>query len=73
MSAIVALGERSRVEGFELAGVRVVPAEDRAEVRAAWERLGPEVGIVLLTARSRQFLGELLPSRPEVIWTVIPG
>jgi vacuolar-type H+-ATPase subunit F/Vma7 len=73
VSAIVALGERSLVEGFALAGVRVVPAEDRAEVRAVWEGLGPDVAVVLLTARARNFLADLLPQREGAIWTVIPS
>jgi vacuolar-type H+-ATPase subunit F/Vma7 len=72
VSAIVALGERRRLEGFALAGVRVVSAENPAEVRAAWERLGPEVGVVLLTASARECLADLLASRAETIWTVIP-
>ena len=72
MSAIVALGERRRVEGFALAGVRVVPVEDREAARAAWERLGAEVALVLLTARARESLADLLPLRSDTIWTLIP-
>jgi vacuolar-type H+-ATPase subunit F/Vma7 len=72
VSAIVALGERRHVEGFALAGVRVVTAEDEAGVRTAWEALGPEVAVVLLTSRAQKCLADLLSSRPEAIWTVIP-
>ncbi len=55
-----------------LAGVRVVAAEDRDEARAAWHGLGPDVAVVLLTARAHDALIDLLPSREERIWTVIP-
>jgi vacuolar-type H+-ATPase subunit F/Vma7 len=72
VSAIVVLGERWRVEGFALAGVYVVPVEDRAATRAAWERLGAEVAMVLLTARARDDLADLLPLRSDTIWTLIP-
>jgi vacuolar-type H+-ATPase subunit F/Vma7 len=72
MSGIVALGARDRVEGFALAGVGVVAADDPAAVRAAWEALGPDVAVVLLTASAQAVLADLLPSRPEVIWTAIP-
>lgn len=72
MSAIVALGERRRVEGFALAGVRVVPVEGRAAARTAWQQLDADVTMVLLTARTRELLADLLPGRPETIWTVIP-
>lgn len=72
MSAIVALGERRSVEGFALAGVHVVPVADRAAARAAWEQLGADVALVLLTARAREFLADLLPLRSETIWTLIP-
>jgi vacuolar-type H+-ATPase subunit F/Vma7 len=72
VSAIVAIGERHRVEGFTLAGVRIVPVEDRAAARTAWQQLGAEVTMVLLTPRTREFLADLLPERLETIWTVIP-
>jgi vacuolar-type H+-ATPase subunit F/Vma7 len=72
VSAIVALGERRLVEDFLLAGVRVVPAENEREVRAAWNALGADAAVVLLTARARDMLMDLLPLREGVIWTVIP-
>ncbi len=72
MSVIVALGERQRVEGFALTGVRVVPVENRAAARAAWRQLGADVTTILLTARAREFLADLLPERSDTIWTVIP-
>ncbi len=72
MSRIAALGERPRVEGFALAGVHVVPAEDAAAVRAAWHALDREVAALILTSAARAALDDLLAKRPELLWTVIP-
>ena len=49
MRTVVAIGERCRVEGFRLAGARVVEADDDEAVRAAWQSLGPDVSVVVLT------------------------
>jgi hypothetical protein len=51
---------------------KVVPVDDRAAARAAWDRLGADVAMVLLTARAREFVADLLPSRSNTIWTLIP-
>jgi vacuolar-type H+-ATPase subunit F/Vma7 len=72
VSAIVALGERRRVEGFALAGVRIMPVDDRAAARAAWQQLDADVAMVLLTPRTWEHLADLLPARSETLWTVIP-
>jgi vacuolar-type H+-ATPase subunit F/Vma7 len=73
MSRIVAIGARDRVEGFTLAGVRVMIADQPEAIRTAWEALGPDVAVALLTPEAHAALTDLLPSRPEVIWTTIPG
>lgn len=49
MFTVAAIGERVRVAGFALVGVQVQVAETATEVRAAWDALAPEVGVVLLT------------------------
>jgi vacuolar-type H+-ATPase subunit F/Vma7 len=72
VSGIVALGERARVEGFALAGVRVEAAAGAEGVRAAWTRLPRDAAVLILTPASQEALADLLPSRPDVIWTVIP-
>jgi vacuolar-type H+-ATPase subunit F/Vma7 len=72
MSAIVALGEGRRIEGFALAGVRLVAAEDPHAMRAAWQSLGQDAGLLLLTPAARAALADLLPTRPDVLWTPIP-
>ncbi len=44
MSGIVAIGEELLLAGYALAGVDVLPAEDAAAARAAWEALPPTRG-----------------------------
>jgi vacuolar-type H+-ATPase subunit F/Vma7 len=46
---VVAVGERSRVEGLALAGAEVVVGEDPADVRAAVAGLDDDVAVLLLT------------------------
>ena len=74
MARVVAIGERARVEGFGLAGVEVVVAEDPAAVRAAWAALGSDVGVALLTPAAHTALGssgddllEVVPDRPLLV------
>lgn len=73
MSRVVAIGERTRVEGFGLAGAEVLVAEDATAVRVAWTALGSDVGVALLTPAARQALGtaeglrEVAPGRPLLV------
>ncbi len=69
----MALGERARTEGFALAGVDLLPTEDPAAARAAWSGLDADVGVVILTPAAREALADLLPLRPDVVWTTLPG
>jgi vacuolar-type H+-ATPase subunit F/Vma7 len=64
VSAIAVIGERERVRGFAFAGVRVAAAEEPAAVRAAWEALGEDVTLVILTAAARRALGPELERAP---------
>lgn len=57
MGRIAALGELVRVQGFGLAGVLTVAAEDPATVRAAWTGLAPDVVAVILTPAAAAVLG----------------
>ena len=72
MSRIVALGEGSRVCGFALAGVTVVVAEGAAEVTAAWQALGPDVGLVLLTPAASEVVGGRTGERSLLLAVVMP-
>ena len=49
MAGIAVIGENVRVQGFGLAGARVLAAEDAASVRAAWDTLANDVALVILT------------------------
>jgi hypothetical protein len=46
---VAVIGERPLVEAFGLAGAHVLAAESAAAVRAAWEALSDDVGLVVLT------------------------
>ena len=72
MSTLVALGEPARLDAFSLAGVHVIPAETAADARAAWTALAPDVAVVILSSTAQKAIEDLLPSRPDVIWTTIP-
>jgi vacuolar-type H+-ATPase subunit F/Vma7 len=69
---VVAVGERSRVEGFALAGAEVVVAENPADVRSAVAALGDDVAVLLLTPRAAAAVAppdgavqaDLAPGRP---------
>lgn len=72
MSRAAAIGEEVRVAGYGLAGVEVHPAEDAAEVTAAWDALADDVACVILTQNAHATLSERLAERPRVVWTVLP-
>ena len=72
MSRVVALGEDHRLVGFALAGVRVVRATTDAEIQRAWQRLDPDVGLVILSEFAAQRLGAALDDRPDVLTAVLP-
>ena len=59
MARVVAIGERSRVEGLALAGVQVVVAEEPAAVAAAWDSLGADVAVAVLTPAAAEALAGL--------------
>jgi vacuolar-type H+-ATPase subunit F/Vma7 len=49
VSRIAVIGERTRVQGFALAGAEIRPAADPDDVRAAWAALATDVAVVVLT------------------------
>ena len=52
MGRVMAIGERSAVEGYALAGAEVIATDDPRAVGEAWRAIGPDVDLVLLTARA---------------------
>ena len=71
MATVVALGDSRRLDGFALAGARVVTAGDD-DVVEAWHDLDDGVGLVILTAPAAQLLRDELAARPDVLTVVLP-
>lgn len=70
---IAALGERERLRGFAFAGVHLAAAEDAPAVRAAWQALPDDVGLVILTAAAHAALAGELAAREERLWVTMPA
>lgn len=71
MSTVVALGETHELEGFALAGVKVIATTTEADVASAWHRLGNDVGLVILSATAARVLQPLLDDRPDILTAVM--
>jgi vacuolar-type H+-ATPase subunit F/Vma7 len=72
VSRIVAIGELMRLAGFSLVGVEVQAAEDAQAARAAWESLGPGVGLVIVTPAAAEVLEDELEAQEDVLWVSLP-
>jgi len=70
MSAVVAIGEGVRLDGYALAGVEVVDAADPAAARRAWDELPADVELVLLSPAAQAALATQL-ARTSVLWVVV--
>lgn len=71
MSRIVAIGGAAELGGYGLAGADVVDAPEPEDVRRAWEALGADVALVLLTPGARAALPENVRA-DRVLWAVLP-
>ncbi len=71
MGTVVALGDARELQGFALAGARVVAASGD-EVLDAWRRLDDEVGLVILSGDAAERLDGVLAERPDVLTAVVP-
>ena len=69
---VAALGERSLVEGYGLAGALVLAAESEEQVLRAWAALPPGVCAVVLTPRAAAALGTALSSPGAPMGVVLP-
>ena len=72
MTAVVAIGESERLAGLALAGVDVHDAGDEETVRAAWDALGVDVGLLILTPQAEAALAGKLSEREDVVWVSLP-
>ena len=72
MSAVVALGERYRLEGFALAGVRLLAAGTPETVRETWDALADDVALVVLTRDAAGALGDRRWERADLLTVVVP-
>lgn len=72
MSRVVAIGNELRLAGYALAGAEVRHAVSPAEILAAWESLGEDAGLLVLTSESFAALEPRLAERGELVWAVLP-
>ena len=71
MPRAAVIGEAVRTGGFALAGAVVITAEDAGQARTAWDSLPSDVAVLVLTASAVTWLGDVLPSRPELLIAVM--
>ena len=55
---MAAIGSFAQVAGFGLAGAVVLPADDVADARAAWESLSDEFAVVVLSVAAAEAIGD---------------
>ncbi len=55
--AVVAIGAPALLAGYALAGVRLIAAGTPEEVRAAWQGIGDDVALVVLTDAAATAVG----------------
>jgi vacuolar-type H+-ATPase subunit F/Vma7 len=72
MSRIAALGERSRIQGYSIAGVEVMPAGTADAAVAAWRTLPSHVAVLILTPQAAAALAGRMSERPDVLVAVLP-
>ena len=72
MRRIVAIGSDCELAGYALVGVEVLEADNPGAVRRAWDDLGANVGLVLLTHEARRALPDRLERR-DLLHVVLPG
>jgi vacuolar-type H+-ATPase subunit F/Vma7 len=72
MSTVAAIGASNAIEGFAFAGVSVIAAAAESAVLDAWQTLGPDVGLVILTPHSLSVLEPHLSERPQMLTIAMP-
>ncbi len=69
---VIALGELAAIEGYGLAGVRLEAAESDQEVLERWTALPPDSGVVILTSRAAEVLGNRVDEQAAPMTVVLP-
>ncbi len=72
MNTIVAIGATHGLEGFALAGVKVIAAGTDTDVAHAWALLDDDVGLVILSPEAADALGAALTERHDMLTVVMP-
>ncbi len=72
MGSVLALGGSHTLDGFALVGVEVVRTTRPEQIRAAWDGLGEDVGLVILSSDAESVLRDDLDDRPDVLTAVLP-
>jgi vacuolar-type H+-ATPase subunit F/Vma7 len=73
MSRAVAIGDGRRLAGYALAGVEVHDVVEAARVEAAWESLGEDVALLVLTPEAYAVLETSLEQSEQLVWAVLPS
>ena len=72
MSTVAVLGERALVQGFALAGARILVAENAASVRDQWEPMPNDVLVVIVTPSAAAELPGIRSSADGPMTVVMP-
>lgn len=72
MNTVAAIGSDHLLEGFTLAGVRVITAEGDAAIEAAWAGLEDTVGLVILSAEAATVLAPEIARRRDRLTLTLP-
>ena len=72
MSDAVAIGDARRLAGYGLSGADVRDARSAADAEAAWDALGDDTALLVLTPDAHDALALRLAER-RVVWAVVPS
>ena len=72
MSGAAAIGERTRIAGYALAGVEVLVAENSPSALSAWEALPADVSLLIVTPMAEEALREQMAERPDLLRARLP-
>ena len=73
MSVVAVIGERALIQGYALAGARLLVAETARDVREQWARMPPDVLVVILTSAAAAGLAGIRSSQDGPMTVVMPA